>query len=137
MHFLPRYEDVQYNYSDIDFYIFDGTATMDKTAVTFALDLSFDNIDAYNEAKSSELESRTFMTDYSENNRYENAEFEFTTGDFSCKTVYDDDYPRRFELICFNDGTYTLRYLFFEEWEAWEYAQDKDYIINCTNCPWR
>lgn len=136
MNFIPEYEDLKYDYSSIDFYIFDGTTTMDKTAVSFVLDLHFNDQNAYQSAKNNELESQIFMMDYPDKKWYEDPEFEFSISDFFCKTVYNDNYPRRFGLICYNDNNFILRYLFFEEWEASEYVQDKDYIAKCTNCPW-
>ena len=136
MYFIPEYEKLEYEYDYLEFYIFDGTATMVKTAITFVLDLYFNDQDAYKSAKDNELETRTFMTEYPAKKWYENPEFEFSIGDFFCKTVYDDNYPRRFGLICYNDDNFVLRYLYFEEWEAPEYVQNKDYIAKCTNCPW-
>ncbi len=135
--FLPKYEDIEYNYSEIDFYIFSGTATLSNTAVTFALDLKFDDKEKYESAKQNELSTREFMTEYEDKKWNENPVFEFTIGDFVCKTVYDDDYPRRFGLICLNDNSLVLRYLYFEEWESPEYVKDSNYIFNCTNCPWK
>ncbi len=136
MNFIPEYEEIEYDYSYIKFYIFDGTATMTKTAVSFVLDLYFSDKNVYQSAKTNELEQHIFMTDYSGKKWYENPEFEFSIGDFFCKIVYNDNYPRRYGLICSNDNNFILRYLFFEEWEGPEYVQSKDYIKKCTNCPW-
>ena len=135
--FLPEYKELKYNYSDMDFYIFDGTGTMTYTAVTFVLDLKFSDKNEYEAAKQNELSTRSFRTEY-EGKRWleKDPVFEFNLDNFFCKTVLNNDYPRRFGLICFNDSYYVLRYLYFEEWESPEYIKDKDYILKCTSCPW-
>lgn len=135
-YFLPKYEEIEYNYSDIDFYIFDGTATSSKTAVTFVLDLKFNDKTEYESAKQNELITRDFMTEYDGKKWYENPVVEFNIGNYFCKTVDGTGYPSRVRLICLNDNNYILRYLIFEEWESPEYVKDADYISSCTNCPW-
>lgn len=138
-YFMPKYEEIEYNYSGIDFYIFDGTATLSKTAVTFALDLKFSDKDEYESAKQYELSTRTFMMEYEAGKRDQwdkDPVFEFNLGNFSCKTVDGNGYPRRVRFICVDDSNYVLRYLVFEEWESPEYVKDADYILSCTNCPW-
>lgn len=135
-YFLPKYEEIEYNYSDIDFYIFDGTATLSKTAVTFVLDLKFNDKTEYESAKQNELATHDFMTEYEGKKWYEKPVFEFNIGDYLCKTVDGNGYPSRVRLICLNDYNYVLRYLIFEEWESPEYVKDADYILSCTNCPW-
>ena len=134
--FLPKYEEIEYNYSDIDFYLFNGTPTLSRTAITFALDLMFSDESDYEEAKQNELSTRIFRTEYEGKKRNEKPVFEFYKGNFFCKTVYNDNYPRRFGLLCLDDSDLVLRYLYFEEWESGRYVKDPDYIINCTNCPW-
>lgn len=135
--FLPKYEDIEYSYSEIDFYIYDGTATLGNTAVTFALDLKFDDKQKYESAKQNELSTREFMTEYEDKKWNENPVFEFKIGSFNCKTVKDEGYPRRVRFICSNDSNFVLRYLIFEEWESPEYVKNSNYIFNCTNCPWK
>ncbi|MDE6790937.1 MAG: hypothetical protein K2J61_04365 [Clostridia bacterium] len=135
-YFIPKFEEIEYNYSDIDFYIFDGTATLSHTAVTFALDLKFSDKNEYESAKQNELSTRTFMTEYAEKKQNENPVFEFNLGNFSCKTVDGSGFPRRVRFICLDDSNYVLRYLVFEEWESPEFVKDATYILNCTNCPW-
>ena len=136
-YFLPKYEEIEYNYSDIDFYIFDGTATLTRTAVTFVLDSKFDDEAEYETAKQNELSTREFMTEYKDKKWFDRRPvFEFTLGDFLCKTVNGNGYPRRVRLICMNDSSFILRYLIFEEWEAPERIQSPDYIKSCSNCPW-
>lgn len=105
---------------------------LDYTAVTCVLDLDFENIDRYKEVKSMELTTRSFA---SESIGF-NSALEFVVGNFVCKTVQNEKYPRQFGIICYNDNDSIMRYLYFEEWESPEYAKDKDYIIKCTNCPW-
>lgn len=104
--------------------------------MTFALDLKFNDKDNYESAKQNELSTRIYRTEYEEKKWNEHPVFEFKIGSFLCKTVYDEDYPRRFGIICLNDNSLVLRYLYFEEWESPEYVKDADYIFNCTNCPW-
>lgn len=135
-YFLPKYEEIEYNYSDIDFYLFDGTATMARTAVTLVLDLQFSDKAEYESAKQNELTMRNFRTEYEDKKWYDRPVFEFNIRDFFCKTVYGEDYPCRFGLICLNDSNYILRYLYFQEWESPEFVKDADYIYRCTNCPW-
>ena len=135
-YFLPKYEEIEYNYSDIDFYIFDGTATLIRTAVTFVLDLKFSDKNEYEAAKQNELLTRSFRTEYKEKKWYEKPVFEFDIKNYHCKTVDGKGFPCYFGLICLNDTDYVLRYLFFEEWESPEYVKDADYILSCTNCPW-
>ena len=136
-YFLPEYEEIEYNYSDINFCIFDGTATLTQTAVSFALDLRFSGEDEYELAKQNELSTCNFMTKY-EGKRWHEKDpvFEFEIGNFICKTVSSDNYPCRFGLLCFNDNDSTLRYLYFEEWESPEYIKNAKYIQSCTECIW-
>ena len=134
--FMPEYDEIEYNYSDIDFYIYNGTATMTKTAVTFALDLKFNDKDEYESAKSFELSAREFMTEY-KGKQPNKSIFEFELGDFLCKTVEGNGYPRCAGFICLNDSKLVLRYLIFEEWESPESVKDARYISGCTNCPWK
>lgn len=138
-HFLPEYEGIEYNYSSVDFYIYDGTTTLTRTAVTFALDLQFDDENDYLTAKQSELSANNFMTEYNGDDLFlfeAKPETEFSYGDFTCKIVENADYPRRCGIICFNDEDYVLRYLYYDEWEAPEQVPQVDYIVKCTNCPW-
>jgi len=128
--FFPVVENSDNRKFEMDFYIFDGTATLGSTAVTFALDLEFAMGEDYLEMKSIELSSRDFETDLSGLIR------EFSMGNFICKIIKSDEYPRRFGLICYNDKDSIMRYLYFEEWESPEYEKNQDYIMRCTNCPW-
>lgn len=133
--FMPKYEEIEYNYYDIDFYIFDGVVTYTRTAITFALDLMFSVKDEYESAKQNELSTRSFMTEYEGKETYENPVFEFTFGTFSCKTVKHIEYPRGVRFICLDDSNYVLRYLIFVEWYDDE-VKDVEYIMSYTNCPW-
>lgn len=135
-YFMPKFEEIEYNYSDIDFYIFNGTATLSKTAITFALDLKFSDKDEYESAKQNELSTRTLMSEYEAKEGDKEPVFEFNLGNFSCKTVEGNGYPRRVRFICLDDSNYVLRYLVLEEWESPEFVKDADYILSCTNCPW-
>lgn len=135
--FLPEFSEITYDYSDIDFYLFNGTATSSNTAVTFVLDLKFEDAERYEEAKQTELSCHAFRTEYADKKWLDCVPlFEFSEGSYVCKTVQNDHYPSRFGLLCYSDDNNSLRYLFFEEWEASGYIQSKEYIIECTNCPW-
>lgn len=135
-YFMPKYEEIEYNYSDIDFYIFNGASTVTKTAITFALDLIFSDKDEYESAKQSELSTRTFMTEYEEKTPNENSAFEFKFGTFLCKTVDGKGYPQCVRFICLDDSNYILRYLVFDEWINQDEVKAPEYIVKCTNCPW-
>lgn len=134
--FMPKYEEIEYNYSDIDFYIFNGEANDTKTAITFALDLMFSDKDEYESAKQNELSTRTFMTEYEGKKPNENPVFEFNFGTFLCKTVDLKSYPQYVKLICLDDSNYVLRYLVLKEWINRDEVKTPEYIVKCTNCPW-
>lgn len=134
--FIPSYNDLSYHYSSIDFYIFDGTATLTDTAVTIALDLFFDDENVYATAKQTAMESNFFMSESEKAENISSSQLDFTIEDFECKTVEDDGFSRRFGLLCFSDEKRILRYLYFEEWESPEYLKSKNYIWECSNCPW-
>lgn len=133
-YFLPKYDEIEYNYSDINFCIFDGTATMTYTAVSFVLDLKFNDKVDYESAKQNELSTRNFMAE-DEGKRWHEKNPEFELGDFVCKTVSDSKYPRCFGLLCFNENKSVLRYLYFQEWES-DYIKNAEYIKSCSNCTW-
>lgn len=135
-YFMPKYEEIEYNYSDIDFYIYNGVGTLTKTAITFVLDLMFSDKDEYESAKQNELSTRTFMTEYEGKKPDENPVFEFNFGTFYCKTADGKGYPQYVMLICLDDSNCVLRYLVFQEWINRDEVKAPEYIVKCTNCPW-
>lgn len=129
-HFMPEYLEIPYRFTDFNFFLFDGTASLLQSAVTYVLDLMFDDADFYEEAKQNEISLHDFMADE------DKSEFEFSKGNYICRLVQSRQYPRCFGVLCSSDQDKTLRYLYFEEWEKPEYPPRKEYIISCTNCPW-
>lgn len=140
--FLPSYEEIDFGYSDIGFYIYDGSPNITKTALTFVLELKFDNDTAYSAAREEILGSYTLMTeeDVQSKSSLREVKYELEVGSFECVTVNGDGYtkfPEYYGLLCFNDSGKTIRYLYFRELEAPEsFHGDSEYVIECTNCDW-
>ena len=131
--FLIPYEKINFQYKDIQCYVFDGTKSSSDTGISIAVDFYLG--DNYSQVK------EQFMGKYA---FYEEDCYKLKTDNFECLMVKDDEitqYLSRFGLICFNDKEGIVRQFYFYEpdCDKYEYSLEEYYhkfIKFCSNCPW-
>ena len=137
--FLPKYDEIEYSYSNIEFYVWLNSIS----GSTHVLELCFDDVTEYENAKN-DIYSKYELLD---SNVIEHGHTTMPTGtvqvgEFLCKIVSEGeryDYPHNFSAICVNEEQLIIRYFFY-------FNQDLDVISSerslkrifeqNTDCKW-
>ena len=101
--FIPKYKDIDYKYSSLDFYIYDSSFKDNEQSVTYTLDIYFDDINIYNEEK-----EEIYINHHI-------GEYKTTKGDFECISVDDKKVNEPFscKIICLSEKMMCIRYIFY------------------------
>lgn len=143
--FIPAFDKITYEYSAMDYYMYDGQSNLTDSSVSIVLDLQFDSYDNYNKAKDDALKTYPFLDITCVEEMYlkyyeECAVFEFDLGSFHCQIVGDETFeciPGTTGIICYSDENMILRYVYFKDIAfAWELESEMSYIKDCTSCKW-
>lgn len=111
--FFPKYRDIQYLYSEMQFYLYSKPTGFPNT--TMVLELNFEKIHEYQDAKLDVYSQYDFLDKKVESSCGVTMPVsEFYINDYFCKVVYSEDfkYPYYFGIICTNDKSCTMRYLY-------------------------
>lgn len=111
--FFPKYSEIDYNYKDVEFYLYSNNIGYPDTVLT--LEIVFDNIDEYNFAKNDVNSQYEFLEEKVTNgNRCVMPSPEFKINNFDCKVVKAnaESYPKHFGIICTNDTEMIIRYVY-------------------------
>lgn len=137
--FLPKQDEIEYSYSNIEFYVWLNSLL----GSTHVLELSFDNIEEYERAKDDIYSKYEFLDGkVKEHGHTVMPTGTVQVGGFLCKIVEEGeryDYPHNFSAICVNEEQLIIRYFFY-------FNQDLDVISNerslkrkfkeNTDCEW-
>ena len=132
--FLIPYDEIDFEYENIECYVFDGTQSIRRPGVSLTVDFHLG--DNYPEVR-----ERFFnMFDY-----YEEEKYRVIVQNYECFIVNDSkitNYIDFFGMVCFNEKEGIIRQFFFyypeyhdneEPLGTYFYA----YVERCSNCPWR
>ena len=131
--FLLPYDKIDFEYEDIQCYVFDGTDSITRPGVSLAVDFHLG--DNYMDVKEKFIE----MFDF-----YEDEKYKLIFNEYECFTVDDPeitDWVARFGLMCFNDEKGIIRqfYYYDEDYDDnntslhhYFYTQ----VVRCSNCLW-
>ena len=132
--FIPAYKDFEYKQHITGFYVFDGTKTYTRTAISFVLELQFDDIKSYEQFLSYEYDRQKYTNNY-----------EITYIDWTCLAVSDENLtyyayqksiPYQFGLLCKNEKKLKIRYVYFRECELSSVDNKFRQVFKDTNCTW-
>ena len=125
--FFPKYEDIDYKYSSLDFYIYDSSFKDNEQSVTYTLDIYFDDINIYNEEKE-EIYINHHIGVY-----------KTTKGDFECISVDDKKVNEPFScnIICLSEKMMCIRYIYFIETKPPKEVWSIDKMLKSTCCYWK
>ena len=123
--FFPKYEDIDYKYSSLDFYIYDGSGYYTE-AITYTLDIYFDDINIYNEEKKEII------------NKYNNCigQIKITKGSYECLSIDDEscsNFRKSCSILCLNDNSLCIRMVYYQSVSIGDYIDD---MLSCTSCSW-
>ena len=130
--YIPKYSELLYNKYVSSFYIFDGSATIIESYVSFVLELKFDSLNIYND-----------FIDY-EHIRHKYSGFDITYNDYYCRSTYDENIsyfgykqtlPYMTGIFCVNREKLIVRYIYFNSFDSHNIRDLNEYFIY-TNCEW-
>lgn len=110
--FFPEYEDIEYQYDDIEFYM--SLSSYGFPNAVMVLELKFDNSEAYQNAKQDIYSKYDFLDGRLERNGLVRMPTnEFYIGNYYCRAIDSEEffYPSHFGIICTNEENSTIRYL--------------------------
>lgn len=128
--FIP-YNEISFDYEDMQFYVFDGTDSITKPGISLSLDMKFG--ENYHEVKDYLINKYDF---------YDDDYYKATIGKYTCQIVSDEEitrYIERFGMLCYCDSEKTIRlfYYYDEDYDLDESLNEyKSKIIKCSNCVW-
>ena len=136
--FFPSYDEIEYEYSDISFYVY-AYAGLSFPDATFVLELKFDDSEKYEEAKSDIYT----IYDYLEKPvKSEMPSCEYKVGDYLIKVLTEgkeeDSFPNFIYTICENDNENIIRYMFLYSTHQ-DTIHISDFVNGVkkhTNCQW-
>ena len=136
--FFPPYEEIKYNYSDINFYVYAHADFIAYPDATFVLELVFDNEIDYQNAKKDIYSTYDFLK---EPVKREMPACEYVIGEFTVKILTEgeeDNFPHQVYAICENDKAYTIRYLtvYDEDMDIMRKSHFKNGVEKYSNCKW-
>ena len=136
--FFPSYEEIVYEYANIEFYIFAYLGVTFPDA-TFVLEMQFDDASKYEEAKADIYALYDFLE---KPVRKTMPACEYTVGDFVIKILTQgedrDSFPHSVFAICENDNENIMRYMYLycEDIDAIATSDFVNGVKNRTNCEW-
>ena len=137
---FPEYDEIEYDYSDINFYIYAYMGLFNYPDASFVLELKFDNAEKYAEAKA---DIHTIYKFLENPVNLEMPACEYTVGNYLVRILTEgeqyDNFPHYVYTICENDDECILRYMFLYSSEQ-DAINVKDFIYdieNGTNCEWQ
>lgn len=128
--FIP-YDEINFDYEDMQFYVFDGTDSITKPGISLSLDMKFG--ENYHEVKDYLINKYNF---------YDDDYYKATIGKYTCQIVSDEEitsYIERFGMLCYCDLEKTIRlfYYYDEDYDLDKSLNEyKSKIIKCSNCVW-
>ena len=143
--FFPSYDEIEYAYSDINFYVYACSDFFDYPDTTIVLELKFDNAQAYNNAKQDIYSTYTFLQNSVEDDMWLSLtvmpQAEFTIGNYKVKIITqgeENDFPHNVYAICENQSEWVIRYLYVYDLDQDALDEDDfiDGIIDNSNCDW-
>ena len=131
--YFPKYDDFIKKDNINKFYVFDGSETLGRTAVSFVLEIKFINLFDYNEYVSYVLNRCAYTDKFNIN--YKNYECLVTTNKEFTKFYYKDVRPYAFGMFCMNEDKLIIRYIYYRDIEI---AIDEKFknVFKNTNCEW-
>ena len=136
--FFPFYNEIEYEYSDINFYVY-AYAGISYPDATFVLELKFDDVEKYKEAKADIYTTYDFLE------KPVNSEMpscEYNIGNYLVKIITEgeeeDYFPHMVYAICENDNENIIRYLFVysQHQDAIQGAELVNGVKKRSNCEW-
>ncbi|MBQ8298831.1 MAG: hypothetical protein IJX99_03035 [Clostridia bacterium] len=136
--FFPSYEEIEYQYSEIEFYSYYDNLL----GSSFVLELVFDNEEEYQKSKDDIYSNYEFLQDkVLEGKKSVMPAYELYTGEYFIKIVQYSDwvYPNNFAAICVNDEEYIIRYFFYYDLDLYDLKSESQlryHIQKYSNCEW-
>ena len=143
--FFPKYDEIEYSYSSIDFYVYAYNNHNQFLDVAFVLELTFDNAEEYEETKNNVYSSYSFLEKRVRDDDgigYAMPAPEFQSKNFLVKIITEgeekDDYPKRICAIGLNDEKYILRYIFLYDSNTSDVSEElfKNRLTSTCNHNW-
>lgn len=143
--FFPEYEDINFEYSSVDFYIYCNT--VNDTFITFPdatliLELSFSDKESYDSAKENINNTYEYLKEPVKSTfSYEMPSGNFMIGSYDCFVIKNDKdrYLKSFNTICYNEDELKIRYLYCYETDTDSISsinQLVESIKQRTACDW-
>ena len=131
--YLPKSEGFKYWDNIKGFYIHDGAKTLTLTAISFVLELQFENTKEYEDFLKEEHDRWSYTDKF---NIQKNAYHCFITEsqDITYDTN-DNGLPLTFGMVCENKQDLVVRLIYYSDMEGL-LKEDFEYFFKTTNCEW-
>ncbi|MBQ7226684.1 MAG: hypothetical protein IJX02_08820 [Clostridia bacterium] len=129
--FFPKYEEIEYEYSTINFFVYTYNHKVVFVDVALILEMSFDDASTYEKAKADIVSNYTFLEKRVRDDDgigFSMPAPEFQVGDYLVKIITEgaenDSYPTRICAIGLNDDEKAIRYIYLYDANASEISEE-------------